>query len=401
MNWKQTLIISSGIMATAAVFLLLIFYTEPTAQQSGATRATPMLVDVMTAERGNYRPTIKAMGTVRPSQDINLSPRVSGEVMSLSEAFTPGGYIEKGEQMLQIDSSDYRNVLDQRNSELRQARADLKIEMGRQDVARQDYQLFADTLSEENKSLVLREPQLESARSSVESAQAAVDQAQLNLQRTTIKAPFNAHILSRNVNVGSQVSTGQNLGRLVGLDEYWVEATVPVSKLRWMTFPEDAERQGSPVRIRNRTAWPADTYRSGSLFRLVGTLENQTRMARVLISVPDPQAYKTDNPEVPRLMLGSFVEVHITADELTDVIRLNRDYVRDDDTIWVMEDNELRIKDAEIVFRDAQYAYIESGLQEESRIVTTNLSTVSEGAPLRLTSSDSTAADSMKTQTTE
>ncbi|PAU93727.1 efflux transporter periplasmic adaptor subunit [Aliifodinibius salipaludis] len=393
MSWKQTLFISIGILATAGVVTVLIFSTEPTAEQAGATRATPMLVDVIEVERDNYRPTIQAMGTVRPSQEVNLSPRVSGEVEALSDAFTPGGYIEKGEQLLQIDSSDYRNTLEQRKSELRQARADLNIEMGRQDVARQDYQLFADTLSEENKSLVLREPQLESARSSVESAQAAVDQAQLDLERTTIKAPFDAHILTRNVNVGSQVSTSETLARLVGLDTYWIEATVPVSKLRWITIPEGNEQRGSEVRVRNRTAWPPETYRQGYLYRLIGTLEDQTRMARVLVSVPDPQAYKTDEPDVPRLMLGSFVEVHIKADALEDVIRLNRDYVRDDDTVWVMNDGELNISDVQIVFQDAQYAYIKSGLSEGDQIVTTNLSTVSEGAPLRLEGTGNAESD--------
>ena len=397
MSWKKTLFVSIGILAIAAGVIVLIFSTEPTAEQAGATRAPPMLVDVIDVEKGDYRPTIQAMGTVRPSQEVNLSPRVSGEVESLSDAFTPGGYIEKGEQLLQIDSSDYRNTLEQRKSELRQARADLNIEMGRQDVARQDYQLFADTLSEENKSLVLREPQLESARSSVESAQAAVDQAQLDLDRTTIEAPFNAHILTRNVNVGSQLSTNETLGHLVGLDNYWVEATVPVSKLRWITIPEGNEQNGTEVRVRNRTAWPPDTYREGSLFRLIGTLEDQTRMARVLVRVPDPQAYKTDDPDVPRLMLGSFVEVHIPADELEDVIRLNRNYVRDDDTVWVMDEGELNIRDVEIIFRDARYAYIESGLSGGDRIVTTNLSTVSDGAPLRLEGSGNTASDTSST----
>lgn len=374
--------------------MALIFYTEPTAEQAGASRATPMLVNVTEVERANYQPTIQVMGTVRASQDINLSPRVSGEIISMSNSFAPGGYVEKGEVLIQVDSSDYKNSLDQRKSELHQAQADLDIEMGQQDVARQDYKLFADTLTEENKALVLREPQLESARSRVESAQAGVDQARLNLERTTIRAPFDAQVLSRNVNVGSQVAEGENLGRLVGINTYWVEATVPLSKLRWMNIPQDDNETGSEVKVRNRTAWPADTYREGQLFRLIGTLEDQTRLARVLVSVPDPQAYKTDDSTVPRLMLGSFVEVHIKANELFDVIRLSRDYVRDDETVWVMEDEELHIKDVEVQFRDAQYAYIKDGLSEGERIVTTNLSTVTDGAPLRLEETSDSETDS-------
>lgn len=383
MNWKKTLLICLGILLVAGAGTTLIFSTEPTAERTGAARETAMLVDVISVARDTVQPTIEAMGTVQPSQDIVLSPRVSGEIIRRTEAFTPGGYVEKGETLLQIDPADYENALQQRKSELRQAESDLKIEMGRQDVAQQDYQLLADTLSEENRALVLREPQLNAARSEVESARAAVNQAELDLQRTTIKAPFDAHILSRNVNVGSQVEPGQDLGRLVGLDTYWVEATVPLAKLRWLTAPGDGA-EGATVRIRNRTAWQDGESRTGHIHRLVGALENQTRMARVLIAVPDPHSYQTDNADQPTLMIGSYVEAQIQAETLSNVVQLNRDYVRDNDTVWVMEDGVLRIKDVNIVFRDAQYAYIDEGLDEGDQVVTTNLSTVTDGAPLRL-----------------
>lgn len=249
----------------------------------------------------------------------------------------------------------------------------------------QDYLSLRDSLSEANKSLILRQPQLEAVRSRVESARAAVKQAELDLQRTTVRAPFDAQILSRNVNVGSLVAPGDNLGRLVGMDTYWVEATVPQSKLRWLSFPED-DRSGSDVRIRNRTAWPDSSFRSGELFRLVGALENQSRMARVLISVPDPLAQRSDYSDEPAMMIGSFVEATIKGKELDNVIRLNRDYVRSDETVWTMEDRQLQINDVNILFSDRQYAYISEGLGAEDQVVVTNLATVVEGAPLRLES---------------
>ena len=357
-----------------------------------------MLVDIIEVERDNFTPTISAMGTVEPSQDITLSPRVGGEITQMSENFTPGGYVQKGDMLLQIDPADYRNILQQRQSELQQAESDLNIEMGRQNVAQQDYELLGDTLRNENRSLVLREPQLNAARSRVQSAEAAVEQAELNLQRTTIRAPFDAYILSRNANVGSQVAPGDNLARLVGLDEYWVEATVPQSSLRWITVPQNGD-EGSPVKIRNRTAWNPDEFRDGTLFRLVGALENETRMARVLVSVPDPHGYLSENDDKPRLMIGSFVEANIQAEQLEDVVRLNRDFIRQDDTIWVMENDTLRIRNADILFRDANYAYITNGLEENDRVVTTNLSTVVDGSPLRLEGETSTAmADSVSTE---
>ncbi|MDX1671823.1 MAG: efflux RND transporter periplasmic adaptor subunit [Balneolaceae bacterium] len=399
MNWKKTLLICLGILIAGGAVTALIFYSEPTASRTGATKETAMLVDITSVERGNFRPTVRVMGTVEPDQDILLSPRVSGQVIDRSDHFTPGDFVNKGDTLLQIDPSDYQNGLEQRRSELRQALSDFQIEMGRRDAALREYEIYGDTLSEERESLVLRKPQLEAARAAVQSAQAAVEQAELNLRRTTITAPFNAHILTRNVNVGSQVAPGDNLGRLVGLDTYWISATVPLSKVRWLRFPEQGSGQGSAVRIRNRTAWEENEYRTGSLYKLVGTLENQTRMARVLITVPDPLAHQPENADKPPLMIGSFVELRIDGRELENVVRLNRDYIRKDNTVWVMDGGKLDIRDVNIRFQDAQYAYINEGLDENDRVVTTSLATVTEGAPLRLESPPSgTEQDTMTVQ---
>ena len=391
MSSTKTLLICIGIFLAGGILTTLIFSTEPAAQRGGATQQTAMLVNVVDVERDTYRPTIQAMGTVEPAQDITLSSRVSGEVIELKTNFTPGGYIQKGDTLLQLDPEDYRHQLRQRESELSQAQSDLTLELGRREAASKEYESYGDSLSAANQARVLREPQLKAVEARVQAAEAAVEQAQTDLKRTTITAPFDAHILSRNVNVGSQVAAGADLGQLIGLEKYWVEATVPVSKLSWLTVPDGNER-GSQVRIRNRTAWPANAYRTGYVDKLIGSLENQTRMARLLISVPDPLGYETSSDE-PKLIIGSFVEANIRAKQLSDVIRLNRDYIRDDSSVWVMQDGKLDIRNVDILFRDARYAYIDSGLTAGDQVVTTNLSTVSNGAPLRLGDTKSTAAD--------
>jgi len=335
-------------------------------------------------EKGTFRPTIVAMGTVRPEQEIVLSPRVGGEIVSIGESFTPGGFVEKGEVLLQIDPADYEATLLQRQSELRQARAELQMELGRQELARRDYEEIADEISSDYANLVLREPQLDTARAMVESAEAAVRRAELDLERTRIRAPFDAHILSRDADVGSQVAPGQSLGHLVGIETYWVEATVPVSDLRWIDFPEDTEAAGSVAHIRHRVAWPEGTFRNGEVHRLIGALENQTRLARVLLTVSDPLAHQPESYGLPPLMVGSFVEIRIEGKPIENAIRMDRAYLRQNDTVWLQDNGQLRIQAVEIVFRDEDYAYISDGLNENDRVVTTNLSTVVDGAKLRL-----------------
>lgn len=393
MNKTRILIICLIILMFGTGATVLIFLTEPTAKREGATKETAMLVEVVKVEKGNFRPTIVTTGTVQPVEDVTLSPMVGGQIIRRSPAFTPGGFVTKDQMLLQIDPSDYKNTLELRKSELLQREADLNVEMGRQEVAEQDYQLIGDSLSLANRSLVLRKPQLDAVKATVSGARASVDQAQLNLDRTTIRAPFNAHILSQNATIGSQVSPGDNLGRLVGIDHYWVTATVPVAKLQWLRFPDSEQEVGSPVKIMHNSAWPEDSYREGYLYKQVGALDNQTRLAQVLVMVPDPLVHKNDTADLPILMIGSFVETHITAMEIPNVIRLHRDYVRSNSTVWVMQDEKLAVKNAKIVFSDAEYAYISDGLGDQDLVVTTNLSTVVEGAGLRVASSDSIPDD--------
>lgn len=386
MNWKLTLAICLGILLLAALAVGGIFMTEPEAQRTSAMRRSAMLVELTGVEQGTFRPTIVATGSVRPEQEISLSPRVSGQVIALAERFTPGGYVDEGEVLLQIDPADYETAVLQRRSELHQAEAELEMEIGRQEQARRDYEELKGSISDKYRTLVLREPQLNAARAVVESAQAALRQAELDLERTRVRAPFAAHVLSRDAHIGSQVAPGQVLGQLVGVDAYWVEASVPVSSLRWIAVPGGAgvsdPAEGARVQVRNRAAWPETVFRDGRVDRLVGALENQTRLARVLIRVDDPLA-QGEAAGQPPLMVGSFVEARIEGKPIDDVIRMNRAYLRQNDTVWLMQEGVLRIVPVEVVFGDDSHVYIGAGLDANARVVTTNLATVVEGASLR------------------
>lgn len=399
MNRTRTALICVGILAAGAATTALIFSTEPKATRTGAVRRSAMLVDVVTVERGTFRPAFAATGTVEPERDVILSPRVSGQVVRIAPSFTPGGTVRAGDALVWIDPSDYEIALTQARSELGQALADLDLEMGLQNVARKDLALLEGSVPEDNQSLVLREPQLETVRARVEAARAAVRRAELDLERTTITAPFDAHILARNANVGAQVAPGDDLGRIVGVDAYRVALTVPLSKLRWLEIPGNGRGTGSEVILRDRTAWSSGESRRGTLHQLVGALEPDTRMARVLATVQDPLA-RRGAATAPPLIIGSFVEADIRGREVSDAVRIDRDHLRDGNRVWLMKDGVLRIRDVEILLEDARYAYVTDGLADGDSVVTTHLASVTDGAPLRVEEAEGTDShvDTLATQ---
>lgn len=379
----KTIFVSLIIVLTGVALIWLIFDTEPTATRKDAARETAMLVDTRTVSRGRYRPTVEVMGQVVPAREITLGSRIGGEIIHQADAFTPGRRVVKGAELLRIDPADYEATLLQRRSELQQAEADLALEQGQQTVARQEFELLGEGIEAVNDALILRKPQLEQAKARIAAAEAAVKQAELALARTRIRAPFPAQVLSREVTLGSQVSAGEPLGRLVGTGEYWVAATVPLSKLRWLTFNTDPDSPGAPVALYHDTVWPDGQSRAGRLAQLVGELDDNARMARVLITIEDPLALAQSAGQPP-LILGAFVRAEIEGQALDDVVRLERRLIRRNNTVWVMEDRKLAIRDVEIAFRDEDYAYLRSGLENGDQVITNELASVVSGARLRL-----------------
>jgi RND family efflux transporter MFP subunit len=307
----------------------------------------------------------------------------------------------------------------QAQAELEQAKADLQVEEGRGVVARRDYELLGERLGDQQRRLALREPQLAAARAQVQAvqtriaaaaarivatqarvdaaeaavkasqarmavAQAAIDQARNECERTTSAAPFDAHILRRMADVGSEVSASVEIAQLVGIEEYWIIASVPVSKLRWIRFPTGDE-EGSEVFVHHEAGWGEGRRRKGRVEGLIGTLDRTTRLARVLVAVKDPLARRADpqHPDRPALIVGSLVEVRIQAEALRNVIRIERTYLRQEDTVWVMKEGKLDIRKVEVAFEDPDHAYLRSGLEAGEPVVTTNLATVAADAPLR------------------
>jgi membrane fusion protein (multidrug efflux system) len=70
---------------------------------------------------------------------------------------------------------------------------------------------------------------------------ADLDQAQLNLQYTKIVAPVNGVVSDRTVEVGQNVAPGQELMKLINLDDIWITADFKETQLRRMKVGQRAE----------------------------------------------------------------------------------------------------------------------------------------------------------------
>jgi len=372
------IVITCGVIA--AVWMM---QTGPKAKPRERVR-NAVMVDVRPVVFGAYQTTVSVMGTVKPKHEVELKPEVSGKVIELGDHLVPGGFVREGETLLVIDPRDYELNVRQLENDVARAEADLKLEIGQQRVARKEYELLGEEVSDEELALMLREPQLESAKANLDAAQINLEQARLDLQRTTVKAPFNAVVISRDVNIGTSVSQSTAIATLVGTDSYWVEASIPVSQLKWVK-PGNTGKPSSTAHVYDPAAWGRDAYRTGKTAGLTADLEEQGRMARLLIEVPDPLSLSGQTDGLPPLLLGSYVRVEIEGETLPRATSIERNLVHDGDQVWIMDSSDqLDIRTIEIEFRAVDHVLATGGLEDGERLVVSNLPSPVHGMALRL-----------------
>jgi len=380
--WRRILVPLLILIAAALAGVALI-KTEPRAHRRRPPRIAT-LVQVTPVHLSTQSTAVYAMGTVIPAHETVLSARVGAQIIAVSPEFVPGGRFQAGEIMVRLDSADFVLAVRQRRSALEQARSAYRLEMGQQGVARAEYALLDTPLGTRERDLVLRGPQLQSAEAVVTAARAALEGARLDLERTTVRAPFNAVVLQRLADVGTQVTPATPLARLVGTDAFWADAAVPVDQLKWIDIPSSASRSGSRAYIRSRAAWGDSTFRTGRVIRQRIGLEEKGRMARVLIQVDDPLGFRSASAGAPRLILSSYVEVEIQGRPVDSVAVIPRPVLRDGDQVWLMKANRtLEFRSVQVIFRGRDTVYAR-GLSEGERLVITDLAAPVEGMPLRV-----------------
>ena len=381
-RWFKRLIPVVVIVAGLAVAMVLI-QSKPSAKREPPPRQA-RLVEIQPVVFERARTRINAMGTVVPAESVTLQPQVSGEVISVSDDLEPGGLLQAGDELLRIDPRDYELAVLQRDSEVAQAQSSLRLEQGQQAIARREFELLNEAMQEEDRDLVLRKPQLESVRAQLALARASLEKAKLDLQRTRVRAPFNAIVKSTAVEVGTRVTTANTLATLAGTDTCWVEVSVPVKELQWITVPRARDAVGSSVRITNPAAWGEGAWREGRVIRLAGDLEKEGRMARLIVEVDDPFALRPENSDKPVMLMDSYVSVLIEGRPLEQVARIEREYLRDGDRLWIMgAEGTLDIRQVDIVFRSQNEVYVASGVEDGEALVVTDLAAPVEGMPLR------------------
>lgn len=371
---------------------------RPDAEQNEPQQLS-VVVDAITVNVQDAYISVSSQGTVAPRTQTNLVSEVAGRVVEVSPSFVTGGFFNEGDVLIKLDDQNYRAAVSRAQASVASAKSLLEQEKGQADVAQREWdRMSADQQSRiRAKELYLRKPQLQEAVARLESAQADLDQAVADLNKTTIIAPYNGLVSSKNTDIGQYVTTGASIAETFAVDYAEVRLPIPETKIAFLDLPshtsnltsadnmESAPEVDLVSRIGNQ-----DYHWTGKLSRTEGVLDTRTRVLFSVVQIADPYNLNSRNSgnnewNVEPLRIGTYVNATIRGRMLEDVIVLPRYTLQANSIIWTADaEGRLRPKTVEVLTINGDDVYISSGLENGDRVILTRLENPLNGSPVQI-----------------
>ena len=370
-----------AVIGVAVWFAIGLIRTRPVAPRVEVPPRTT-IVETIIPEPRTEQLEIIAYGTVEPKRRLMVQSQVGGKVINLNQALVKGGRVSEGEVLYQIDPRDYELAVQQRLADVASAKVAVQRENALQVVAEREWELLGDSVatSESGRQLARREPQRQQAEAALAAAEGRLSLARLDLERTTMRAPFNALVLEDMIEIGQVIAPLAPTATLVGTDAYDVNVSIPLEDLSWLTADARNPAENSPARVVLELGDQESIQFDGRVDRIAGEVERAGRLAKVIVQVDDPLG---DENAQARLLLGSYVRVVIQGGEVEDVYVLPRAVMQENNTIRIMDaDAKLAVRTVDVVAGTPDTVLVRMEIQPGEEIIASPLSVAIPGMPL-------------------
>lgn len=275
-------------------------------------------VTTLPLTRGDIIDTVGATGTLEAVETVDVGTQVSGVVQQLFADFN--SIVRKGQIIAKLDPSLIQTQIEQQTANVIRAEADLErlkvnLEDTRQklDRARQmaERSLIPRTeLETAEVNVKSAEAQIRSSEASLTQARAQLNNQRVNLNYTTIVAPIDGIVISRNVDQGQTVASSMNAPTLFII-------AADLTKMQVLANIDEADvgrmRPGQNVTFRV-DAFPNDTFRGAvEQVRLQPAVVQNVVTYSTVIAVPNAEL---------KLKPGMTANVSIEIARRTDALRI-------------------------------------------------------------------------------
>ncbi len=333
-----------------SAFLGLALTCSPIVQAEG------LPAEVVHVETKPLTQMIEAVGGLSANESIIIRPEQSGSVEKV--LFTEGSSVKSGETLIVLESSLYK-------AQLQESKA--RVNLSRIAYNRADSLVKKKVGSQQDLDSSLAELQMDQAKQQV---------AQTQLDKMTIKAPFEGVIGLRKFSPGDYVTVGQDLVELTDINTMKVDFKVPENQLPNL-------RIGQEIKILV-DALPGESF-TGSIYAIAPSIDARSHNIAIRAKIEN-----RDNLLRP----GLFARIQIILSTDDNAIMVPEEaIIPQNESFFVMtvSDDKIAMVPVKLGLRRNGEVNITSGLEEGQVIVTAGQIKLFPGSPVTPIFVDGTA----------
>ena len=337
------------VAAITCIALAIVYNGQKLAEKNAApksaiTEVNVPDVSVLHVSATTHKAYINGHGEATAHWDLTLKSQVQGEVKSISELFNTGNMVSKKSVLVNVDNTEYLQAISSAKASLADAQLALQEQNDLSSQAKREWQRSGIT-QKPSSPLVFRTLQLAAAQATADDAQYSLQTALRDEKNTHVSAPFDAVILSRDINLGSYISVGDTIATLNSSDR--AEVFVPLSLSQFNNVKADLSGEVILSDIATGIKW------QGYIDRVENHLDTSSRQRNIVVAVDQP--FEQTTPLLP----GTFLSVEIAGKTLSNVIEIPASAVSQDGQIWYVDANNTLVSVlAKKVFERGDFVYI-------------------------------------------
>jgi len=374
-----------------------------------------VVVRAMTASEAPVRREYRGYGVARAVGAVDVAAQIDGVIVEKPERLEEGVLVDRGELLVRIDPSDYRDRADalERSAESLSAQLDQlvveeasardELELAEEATALIDAEIerlraaasrgaaTANEIDQLRRSRVgvrreevrarERLDAIPARRARLEadlaSTRAQLEEARRDLARTAVESPIVGTIQSMDVEEGERVRTGDVIARVVDPRRLEIPLRLPVSASADV-------RAGDSARL--EPAGPGAARWDATVVRLAPEADPSTRTITCFVEMTQGM----EAGAAPGLPPGRFVVGTVSVASATPRVIVPRGSVVDDRVMVIGADGRVESRPVGVSFYiesehpdlvpgETQWAVLEGGLEPGERVAVSNLTKLREG----------------------
>ena len=332
------------------ILLLLKLFKSEVISLVEEEKKIPVITEIVSPME--IRPEFLFFGRVAGKNEINIVSRLSGKIIYVSSKLFNSYEVRKGEVLFKIDPFEFEQdlirkkavvdelkiELDKTNLIVSEARTQLKL--AEEDLKRKQ-KLFGNTVSQKalddaalkvSKAITQfseKEFKINTIKVNLKKAEAAMKVAKKNLSFTQYRAPFTGTVANNVVDIGSEVKSGEFLGKLINTAE--LEAKFFVGESKFTELGTNDQLKGKKIKIRWKKSKFNKIYEA-QLTRVDSVVSEDLAGLNMYAQIDN---IRDNDPIRP----GVFIEVLLEGNPIEGAIKVPENAVYEERYVYFLVDN--------------------------------------------------------------